>query len=255
MRRTITITLLILVVAVSAVCQRGRTAGGTTPAARGATPTVDQIIDRYVEAIGGEAAVRRITSRSMKGTYDMPSQNLIAPFEILMKAPNKMLMLINIPNAGLVSRGFDGTTGWAEDPQNGLRDLRGAELAQTKLSSDIHYDIKLKELYPRMTLKGKEVVNDREAYVIEAVPAEGRPEKLYFDTQSGLLVRKDAIIDGPQGEYPSTTYMQDYRAVDGVKVPFSLQQKTPFGDVFLKLTAVQNNINIDNKDFEKPVDK
>ena len=221
-----------------------------TPAA--AMPTADQIIDKYVQAIGGKAAVEKITSRSAKGTFDMPAMGVNTPVETYSKAPNKSVFILDIPGFGMVREGYDGTVAWAQDPQLGMREKTGVELAQMKLASEFHRDVKLKQLFPKMVVKGKEKVGEREAYVIEATPAEGGPEKWYFDTQTGLLLRQDMEAENPQGKVPVTVIFEDYRDVDGVKIPFVLHQSNPAISFTIKFTEIKHNVPIDDAKFNKP---
>src|SRR5579863_2355202 len=106
-------------------------AAPTTPSktqAAAAMPTADQVLDHYVNAIGGRAAWTKLNSRVSKGTIEIPSMNnLRGSVEIHEKAPNSMLAVITLGGA-VFEQGFDGTTAWSDDPQNGLRVLSGAEL-------------------------------------------------------------------------------------------------------------------------------
>src|SRR5262252_4222060 len=143
-------------------------------------PTADEIVSKYVEAIGGEKAIRSQTSLLQKGSIEIADANLSGTTEFYEKAPNKTAAVINITNFGLVQEGFDGKTGWSKDPQTGLRDKEGGELAATKLDSEFYKPVKIKELYPKLIVKGTEKVGDKDAYVIEATPAEGSVETWYF---------------------------------------------------------------------------
>ncbi len=246
MKRTTTILLLGLMAAISAWAQ-------TTPAAKNeAMPTVDQIIEKYVAASGGKAAIQKFTSRAAKGTFDIPAMGVNAPIEMYAKAPNKTAMILDISGFGLVQEGFDGTVAWSQDPQSGLREKTGIELADTKLGADFYRDIKLKELYPKLTLKGKGKVADKEAYIVEAVPKEGATELWYFDIESGFLVRTDAERETPQGKMAIESYFENYKDVDGFKMPFTIRQVTPAISFTINITEVQQNVAIDDAKFKKP---
>src|SRR5215216_871219 len=117
-------------------------------------PTVDQILDRYVQAIGGKAAVEKLKTRVMKGLLIAPGGS--APIEIYEKAPNKSLVIINSPVSGISQNGFDGSAAWSQNPQRGLREMSGPEVENFKREYNLQRGIKLKELYPKMTVKGIE---------------------------------------------------------------------------------------------------
>jgi len=82
-------------------------------------PSVDQILDKYVQAIGGKAAVEKLSTRMMKGLLIAPGGS--APIEIYVKAPNKFLVVINSPVSGRSRNGFNGIVAWSQNPQRGLR--------------------------------------------------------------------------------------------------------------------------------------
>jgi zinc protease len=217
-----------------------------------ALPTVDHILDKYVKAIGGKEAIEKVTSRSMKGTFDIEAMSVSAPVEMYAKAPNKSAMKIDVPNFGVVNRVFDGATGWDSNPMTGLRELSGVELAEMKRASDFYQELNYKKHYAKMEVKGKEKVGSYETYVIEATPAEGSPEKLYFDVNTGLLVRQDGESESPQGKTPVETYVDDYRLVDGVKIAHTVKQVNPQMTWVIKITEVKNNVEIDGAKFNKP---
>lgn len=192
-------------------------------------PKVEQIVEKYVQAIGGQAAIEKITSRVSTGTFEgvylgVPTSGTV---EIDEKAPDRSVTVINVPNVGSMRRGFTGAYGYEQFALVGFRELKGAELDAMRVEADFRRDVDLRRLYPKMILKGTERVGDAEAYVVEATPAHGLfPTKFYFDAQTGLLLRQDAV------------YFEDYREVDGVRLPFRI--RSPL--VTIKLKDVKHNV-------------
>ncbi len=217
-----------------------------------AEPTVDQILDKYIQAIGGRQAIEKISSRVTKGTFEVSTMGLKGDLEIYAKAPNKMLTIQNIAGVGLIVDGYDGKIAWSQNPMMGLREKSGAELAAVVRSSDILAPIKTRTAYSKLELKGKEKIGNRETYVILATPAEGAVVKMYFDTETGLIARTSSEFETPQGSIPIDTTVEDYRDVDGVKMPFISRQETPMGSAVIKLTEVKHNVAIDDVKFNKP---
>jgi outer membrane lipoprotein-sorting protein len=217
-----------------------------------AMPSVDQILDKYVAALGGKEAIQKITTRVAKGTFAMEQMPGDATTEIYQKAPDKIFTDTESPSFGVYKRGYNGTVGWQDTPQTGLADVTGSQLADMKRGADLYGDIHLKELYPKMTLKGKESVDGHDAYVIAATAKDGSPETWYFDVDSGLKVRNQSQAEGPNGPVDVDTKLGDYREVDGVKFPFLLHQS--FGEFAftIKLTDVKQNVPIDDAKFDKP---
>jgi zinc protease len=220
-------------------------------------PTVDAVLEKYVKAIGGKAALLKINSRFSKGTFEITSMaGVKGTLEAYEKAPNKQIVTLTIPGIGTESEGFDGKLAWALEPDSGVvHDKSGLELASAKRDAEFYEEIKLKELYASMTLKGVEKVGALSTYVIEAVPQVGSPERLYFDTKTGLLIRKDSEEEGEEGKRSVEEYYDDYRAVDGIKLPFSIHQVSPGMNVNIKLSEVKQNVPIDDSKFNKPEDQ
>ncbi len=235
-------TLFALAVAVAAPLL---TAGET------ALPTVDQILDKYVAASGGREAMEKITTRVMKGTLDVATYNLSGTFEQVSKAPNQQITTSEIPSYGTVIQCFDGKAGWASDPERGIHDLAGLELARQKRHADLHGPLHVKEKYKRLTVTGKGKAGDRDVYILEGEPAEGSAEKLYFDIQSGLMVRFEMEAE----DSPLALTLEDYKDVDGVQVPFTIRQESPGLSVVIKAQDVKQNVPVDDAKFAKPAGK
>src|SRR5215471_5741870 len=252
MRKVIQILFVVLVAAGAALGQDKQTGAKPEAKAGGALPAVDQILDKYVQAIGGKAAVQRVTSIVMKGTFEAPAFGASGTVERYSKAPNKLAIVVEVGGFGTVQSVFNGTAGWSQDPQNGMRELAGKELAQTKLEADIYRDIKLKELYPKMVVTGKDKVADRDAYVIEATSADGISAKMYFDAQSSLLVRTDQTAYNAGEELPTQTFFEDYKEVDGLKVPTTIRQTNPNISFTMKFTDLKSNVPVEDSKFTKP---
>jgi hypothetical protein len=214
--------------------------------------TVDQILDKYVQAIGGKVAILKFNSTVSKGTCETPATGASGPIEIYAKAPNKWVFIITIPGIGAIMEGYDGATGWSQDPTTGLREKSGVELAGIKRDLDYYREIKLKDLYTKMEVRGKEKVGDREAYVVLATPAEGAPYTYYFDAQTGLKVRLDELAETGLGQIPLVSYFEDYRDVDGVKVPFLVRRHSSVLAYTFKLDEVKHNVPIEDAKFAKP---
>jgi len=217
-----------------------------------AEPTVGQILDKYVEAMGGRQVVEKITSRVVKGTFEVSAMGLKGEIEVYAKAPNKTLRIQNISGVGEIRDGYDGKIGWSQNPMMGLREKSGAELAAIARSSDIHAPIKTLQLYSKLEFMGKEKVGNRETYVILATPAEGAPVKMYFDTQTGLMARIDRDIETPEGRFHVETTADDYREVDGVMIAFTMREESSGSIAVIKLTEVKHNVAIDDAKFNKP---
>lgn len=214
-------------------------------------PTVDQILNRYIQVAGGREAWLKLTSRVSKGTIEVASKDLSGTVEVDEKAPNSILSVITIAGASF-RQAFDGTVGWTDDPENGLREESGDELAETRRDADFYHALDLKKLYTKLTVTGIEQVGDRDAYVIEAATGEGDPDRIFFDVATGLPVRIITHRHGPSGVIDSTEDFGDFREVDGIKQPFTIIQKTGDTTLTIKISEMQHNVALDDSQFAKP---
>jgi len=239
----------------------GAVARGQTPAAKpakqappaaAATPTIDQILSKYLEAEGGRAAWQKLTSRETTGTIDVPSMNLSGTVEIHEKAPDRLLGIVTI-NGASFRQAYDGTTAWTDDPQDGLRVLAGPELAESRRDADFFHPLNLRKLYAKLTVSGKEKIGERDAWVVEgALPEGGEPDRLYFDAQTGLTLRTISQHHGPDGVTEYQEDFEDYREVDGIKMPFTIHQKNGGTSMTVTITEVHHNVEVDDSLFAKP---
>lgn len=211
-------------------------------------PTLDAVLAKYVAAIGGRDAHRKITSRVSKGRVDVPGISFGGKLEVYAKAPNKSLTIMNAEPAGLIKEGFDGRTGWTLT-SNGL-DVDNTRAAM--IDADFYRETKLTELYARIKLVGKVKEGFRQVYLVEAVPKGGAAENLYFDVESGLLVRRDVTRTTTKGPVRTEVYFSDWRDVDGVKLPFKITQILRAMRFVITFEDVKQNVSIDDAVFLRP---
>jgi hypothetical protein len=223
--------------------------GAQTPS----TPTVAQVLDKYIVAVGGRAALEKVTTVTGRGTIEIAAVGISGTVQVFQKAPNSFATTVDLSGVGETREGFDGTTAWESNQQTGLREKTGPELVEARANAAFPRELKLATIYPTMTLKGRESIAGRDAYLIEGLPAEGPPARMYFDVESGLLVRQIISRITQQGPLEVDAAFSDFRVVDGVKRPFSIRQTTELFTVVLQLTDVKLNLPIEDAVFRKPV--
>jgi len=216
-------------------------------------PTVDEILDRYTQALGGAKILQKVTTRVAKGSR-IGADGVLVPEDVYQKAPNKSLTVTSYPNL-VFSTGFNGITGWGQSSKGGPMELPGPLLAQLKNDSEFYKEIKIKELYRKLTLIGKSTIADSEVFVIEATPVSGSAEKLYFDARTGLLVRRYVESETALGMFPLQTDYEDYRDVDGIKQPFLIHWSMPGRIWGRKIAEIRQNVAVDDALFNPPSSK
>jgi hypothetical protein len=229
----------------------------TQPAASAGTPTVDSILAKYVQAVGGKAAIEKVHSRIVQ--FKVESDTLGASEgEILAKAPDRQRSHIDLGTTGFLDEGFDGTVAWAKNPRQGLRVKTGDELAKVTRDARFNRELNLKSLFPDLAFKGAEKVGEEEAWVLESKPSPSSKEKFWFSSTTGLVVRQESEYQGPQGAVNVNVFPRDYKAVDGLKLPGGMKIKiVNAGQEFeftLKFVSVKHNVEIDPAKFAKPAE-
>ncbi len=211
--------------------------------------SADQVFDRYLQAVGGRSALEKVQTIVMRGTR-ATSEGWSAPIEIYQKAPNKMSTTFKLNSA--ITTVFDGTIGWSQTDR-GILEIAGPGLQRLKQEAQISRSLNLRDEYQSLRVLGKQAVGDREAYVVQGTTkSDRRPERLFFEVESGLLLRISSREMTPLGPLPEQTDFDDYRDVDGVKLPFAVSHlgaDRSYKDVY---SEISQNVPIDDGKFEKP---
>jgi len=219
-------------------------------AATPANPSVDEILDHFVSALGGKVALEKVTSRFMAGTLQIPGMKTPATTAEYFQSPNLFAAVTDVPDYGTIRTVYDGKAAWQSDPQRGVTEVTGApELADLSRRADIHWHLKLHELYPGLAVKGHEKIAGKEAWKLEAT-VESWDYAFYFDRDSGLLVRFDTDRHAEGGAL--RVLMSDYRPVNGILFAYSTSMSGAGPGWNRTLTSVRLNVSIDDSIFAKP---
>jgi photosynthetic reaction center cytochrome c subunit len=213
-------------------------------------PTADQILTKYLDAVGGADALAKITTRVEKGNIIAGGNQI--PTEIYAKAPNMRLSVTHNQNADSFTA-FDGTAGWMTQRQ-GPAPMSAAESSNYMVDADfaLPLDLQQKKLYKTFRAGRPEKIGDKEYYVVQA-RQQGLPAlKLYFDEQTGLLARLIRYTDVVLGLMPVQIDYSDYRDADGIKIPFRWTLARVNGRFTTQIDSVQQNVPIDDSKFAKP---
>ncbi|HEU4937347.1 MAG TPA: outer membrane lipoprotein-sorting protein [Vicinamibacterales bacterium] len=226
-----------------------------------AAQTADDVVEKYLAAIGGRAALGKVTSRSTTGTMtlSLPNGPVSGAVEILSQRPNKTRTLTRLDlsslGAGQVTREqrFNGTSGYILDSLQGNREITGNQLENLKNATFPTPLLTYKEQGATVELAGKEKVDGRDAYVMLFKPKTGSAARQFIDAETYLPVRIVVKVDTPEtGEIEQTTDLSDYREVDGLKIPFTIKVSTGGQSFTIAVTKVEHNVKIDEAVFSRP---
>jgi photosynthetic reaction center cytochrome c subunit len=216
----------------------------------GPAVTVDDILQKYIAAVGGADAIQKITSRVQKGT--ILAGGTENPIEVYTKAPNKRITVSHSGNSESFTA-FDGTAGWLGSTGRPARDMSAPESGASSLDAEFALAPRLKEIFPQLRRGRPETINGVECEVLNGT-APGKPAvRLYFAKNTGLLQRMVRYADTPVGRNPTQIDYADYRDADGVKIPNRWTLSRTNGRFTIQIKEVQSNVPIDDTKFAKPV--
>jgi photosynthetic reaction center cytochrome c subunit len=220
-------------------------------------PAVDQILNKYMQAVGGAERVSNLTSLAGKGTYagyETAFQKV--PVDVLAKAPDQRATLVHLLDGDSTSI-FDGHSGWLAAPETlkpmPLIELTGGDLDGAKVDASLAFPARIKQTLTDWRVGYPEMIDNKEVQVLQGrLNQGGLPVKLYFDSISGLLVRVVHYTNSPVGANPTQIDYSDYRDVSGVKLPYHWIVTWTDGRSTIELSELRTNVPIDATNFAKP---
>jgi hypothetical protein len=219
-------------------------------------PSADDVLNRYIQALGGAARVASLTSFAGKGSYEgFDSYHGKVAMEVYAKATGQRTVIAHTQNGDSVTA-YDGMNAWIMGPDKPVSVLQltpGGDLDGVKLDSVLAFPSGLKQaLTDWRTGFPTTRINERSVEVVQATAGASRV-KLFFDKESGLLTRVVRYSKTIVGQVPAQIDYSDYREVAGVKIPFQWRLTWVDGQSTYTLDTVQPNIVIDPARFAKPV--
>jgi outer membrane lipoprotein-sorting protein len=218
-------------------------------------PTPDQILDAYLQALGGAQRVAGITSITGTGSYRAYDDFELSPLDLYAKAPDQRTTIQHSPYGDMTIT-YDGKNAWMAAP----RDIRpfpvvqysGGNLEGAHVDAILEFPGRLKQALTNWRVGPESSVDDQDVQIVQATTPSGFLVKLYFDTKTGLLLRSVRYSNSPVGRVPVRVDYSDYRAVSGVKVPFKRVATWTDGRTVFQLDSVQVNTAVDASRFAKP---
>jgi outer membrane lipoprotein-sorting protein len=219
--------------------------------AQPALPSAEQILDKYLQAVGGAEAVRKINSRAEKGTISFGGQQF--PVEVVAKAPNKRISTVHTPNGDSITA-FDGHNGWLGNPGGRApRDMTEQEADAIGFDAAFYMPVEVKTMFNQFFVRPTtDKVGGHEVYLVIGSKAGKPPLRFFFDKETGLLLRTVRYAETPLGRNPTQVDYADYRSEGGVKIPFQWTIARPLGRFTIQVNEVQQNVPIDDTKFAKP---
>ena len=213
----------------------------------------DQILDKYIAAIGGQGALSKITSLTAKGTYSgFDTGHAEVPVDIFAKAPNQRTWIIHMFN-GDSYRVFDGQRGWFAGPDSPapIVTLVSGNLDRARIEAGLTFPGGIKSLYKEWRV-GRTAIDDKDVSIVQGINPGLLPVNFYFDNGTGLLIRMVRWNATPVGPVPTEINYADYRDVAGVKMPFTWTASQTYMQLTIKLSGIQANAQVEPSRFVQP---
>ncbi len=232
---------------------------GSQKQAGPALPSVAEVLDHYVQALGGQAALDGVRSQTIRTERLNGRNNPDSKTILYQKAPGKVLLARESPSYS--SRvGFDGKRAWAQDSLKSYWGILNTPQRNSIMrDSEMYQGSRIRSAYSEVESERIERIGDRETYVLTGKSPEGTSEEFFFDTESGLLLRRHIQEQTVFGAFQEQSDFEDYREVGGVKIPYVVRWSSSGGAwgtrTSIKVVDVQQNIPIEDEKFESPPGK
>jgi hypothetical protein len=204
-------------------------------------PAADQLISRFVEAVGGREAVLRPRVSQTTGMFEMPAAGLKAEIIIVSQAPDRMASKMTIPGLGEMRTGYDGNIGWSLDPMSGARIMQGTELDAIREQSMALASVRDASLFRSRETVERTEVGGKACYRVKLVWQSGRESFDCYGADDGLLVGTWSQTESPMGKVDVATRIEEYGEFGGLKIPVRTVQE---------MMGMQQIITIVSIDYE-----
>lgn len=216
-----------------------------------ARTTVDRILGRFTRELGGLAAWQKATSIVSRGECQFEGSEFKGTAVLYQQPPNRVSLELTIPGVGVTRQVIDGNRGWESFPGRPPRTMKGAELEQNVWDADFYKQVRLRSKYRRMKLLGIANLDGQRVYVIDALPAVGKLQRLYFEVRSGMLARVDLMQSDAT---PVIAYYADYRNFQGLYLPVVWHTVTAQYTLTVRWTSVEVNHPVSESVFKMPAE-
>lgn len=215
-------------------------------------PAAKDIVEKHIQAVGGRDAIKKHKARTTKAHFEMTGMmGVEGDVMIYAMAPDRMLVVTNIPGIGEIRQGFDGKVAWGIDPMQGPRVLSGKELEQGRQQADFYSDLNYEKYFKSMETVGKTEFAGVQTYEVKFVTSWDSELISYYDAESGLLRGNKVTQESPMGAIPTVTTLSEYKEFDGIKLPTKMVSKVMMGEQIITISEVTHGA-IDESLFTIP---
>jgi len=219
-------------------------------------PEAEQVLDKYLQAIGGAQKAASLTSFAAKGTFQTYGIPTKYAMDVFAKAPAQRTMIVHNLASGELIDTYDGHEAWIMQPPQlapvPLLERTGGEIDGARLTAALSFPGQIKKLLTQWRVGPPAVIDDRDLTMVQGTINGKFPVNLYFDDESGLLARTVTYADSPVGLAPMQVDYADYRELAGVKIPYKMIVTWLDGRSTIQLTEVHANVPVEASKFARP---
>jgi hypothetical protein len=210
------------------------------------------ILDKHIEATGGIENYDKIQNRYAEGALNIPAMGLDLEVQMWTAKPDKYMFVASSPALGKIERGTDGKVFWEKSLMTGPRIIEGAELAEAKLEARFDKYVYWRDVYKEAAYAGEDSVEGKLCDKVVMTSKEGKQETLFFDKDTHLLLKMSSVAMTQMGEIPADVFLEDYREVDGLKMPFATRISSMGQSRAIVMDSVAQNIEFPDSIFVIP---
>ncbi|HEX3101835.1 MAG TPA: serine hydrolase domain-containing protein, partial [Pyrinomonadaceae bacterium] len=217
---------------------------------------IDELMQKAIEAAGGEANIRKVTTRVMEFDMDLESQGVQAHGTSYAKAPNRSAGETTFTALGKTIgtewEFFDGTKGEDALSFAPTDKYSGKRLEDIRIGSDLYAMLNWKTAFKKVEVIGTAKINGEDAWIVSFESEKGTPYREYYSTKTFLALRRDGLIASSTSDQqiPYQVTFTDYRDVDGLKLPFkTINNNIANGNIVTTVKSIKHNVPIDDSVF------
>jgi len=210
-------------------------------------PSASEVLDKYLATVGGADALHKVTSRVEQGTLTGFGGQPV-PIEVYAKAPDKRFSVTHLKGNDSITA-FDGLQGWLSVPGR-VRKMNRSENDAARIDADFYFPSHVKTLYQKFDLEAGPKLDGRETFLVIGRNEGQPPLHLYFDRQSGFLLRLVRFAESPLGRNPTQLDYADYRDAGDIKIPYRWTLSRPGTSFTIQVEHIEQNVPIDDGKFK-----
>jgi hypothetical protein len=235
-----------------ALAAAGGAARAQAPAA--ALPTGDAVLAKYVEATGGAAAFAAVKNRTVHARMEIQGAGIVLGLTLYAAPPASLYTLVESEATGRIEGGVTDGVAWENSALRGAIVKDGLERDDALRDAIFDRLAHWKEHLKSAECTGTAEVNGKTAYRVVATPKTGSPQTLYFDRDSGLLVRTESTVTTAGNAVAVVAEPGDYRPADGILIAFTSRMQLLGQERVVTIEKVEHNTEFPADRFALPAE-